>query len=222
MDIKSSTTTTVMKSGGKSEKFCKSSSKSGKPKRSKEKSKAREETKKALTRQHKNKNKEEEIMNTSCQKTCDSSSSSCSVSGSNIGMFRLNCITCGSTKWSVTPDAHYGLGGVRCPSCNTFDNFWGEYEQNGVKYSWVTLQTVDNMDYVGHVSYLLKCSGAEQIVDFFKQHQCNYFVINNIFVELGVLVTPSHIMYSALDSSEQIEEQKRLQSKLIAKIKKII
>lgn len=137
-------------------------------------------------------------------------------------VFKIRCNICGETRIAAVPETHMGFGGIKCRNCNTFDNFFGEYTNNGVNYSWVTLPTVDEMGYSGKVPYLLRCSHAGEIVEFFQQNKCSSFVINNIFTELGIHVSPSAVSYSAIATEKQIEEQKSLVAKLARQLKKII
>jgi hypothetical protein len=140
----------------------------------------------------------------------------------SIPLIRITCNNCGDSRPSIFPDPKEGYGGVRCHSCNKFDNFCSTFKIEDKKISWITVPYFELND-ESKVSFLVKNDKPSSIQSFFKNNQCSLSEIKNIFIELGILDferTQKH--YSVIKNAKDTEEQKEKENKLSKQLKKII
>lgn len=141
-------------------------------------------------------------------------------------LVKLNCGKCGATRNTTYPDPNSGVGGTRCNSCNTFDDFYTEYTHNGDHYSWVTVYNYYNEDdspkNVMKSTFILKCNNAKQIYNFFKENKYTFSEINNVVSKLGINYSTLKEYYPQTSSEEEINKQKKNEEKLTRHLKKLI
>lgn len=141
-------------------------------------------------------------------------------------LVKLNCGKCNAVKNTTYPNPSTGYGGIKCQSCNTFDDFYGEYIKEGKNYSWVSLYNYYKENTSAKAAmkniFILECKNAKQIYDFFKENQYSPSETNNAIAQLGISLSNLKEYYPNTSSNEEIELQKKNEVKITKQIKKLM